>query len=84
MKRWWRGFRKASDLREREELAKVKEEFLKEVSFLIATFGHEGEQAYRELLKDTFPDKSEAEIGEDIKQYHVAVKARRSLGEDWR
>jgi hypothetical protein len=83
VKKFWRNFRTAKDLREREEKAKLKEEFLKEVKFLIATFGHEGEEMYRKLLNDTFPQKSPEDIDEDVRQYHDAVRERRSLGADW-
>jgi hypothetical protein len=84
MKRFWGGFRQARDLREREEREKLKEEFLKEVIFLIATFGHEGEDIFRKFDKDTFPEKGDAEIEEDVKQYHAAVDERRSIDATWR
>ena len=83
MKRRWRGFRQAKDLREREERERLKKEFLKEVTFLIATFGHEGEDMFRKFDQDTFPEKDDAEIEEDVKQYHAAVDERRSIGATW-
>ena len=83
MKNFWRGFRKASDLREREERAALRQEFLKEVSFLIATFGYEGEDMFRDLNRRTFPEKTEAQMEEDARRYRAAVNERRSLREGW-
>ncbi|HLZ40370.1 MAG TPA: hypothetical protein VKQ11_05380 [Candidatus Sulfotelmatobacter sp.] len=84
MKRWFRGFRQAKDLREREERRQAKEELGREVRSLIARYGYEGEAMYRRLLKDRFPKMTEAEIEEDVKLYRVAVSERRSQNADWR
>jgi hypothetical protein len=54
------------------------------VIFLIATFGHEGEDMFRKFDKGTFPEKGDAEIEEDVKQYHAAVDERRSIDATWR
>ena len=42
--KFWRGFRQAKDIREREERAPVKSELLEKLRELITTGGHEAEQ----------------------------------------
>lgn len=79
MRKFWRGFRKASDLREREEIAKVRSDLLDRLSQLIRTGGHEAESEYVAVLKQIRQDMSEDELRERIRQYHDAVNARQLL-----
>lgn len=76
MKEFWRGFRKASDLREREERQKRRAELLERLQTLLLTGGHEAEGEYRRLVKEIKPDISNEEMAERVKQYHDAVSAR--------
>jgi hypothetical protein len=43
MKKFWRGFRQAKDIREREERARLKSELLDKLRELLRTVGHEAE-----------------------------------------
>jgi hypothetical protein len=79
MKNFWRGFRKASDIREREEIAKVREDLIETLRRLIRTRGHDGEAEYVRELKRWKQDISPAELQEQIRRYHVAVDERQSL-----
>jgi len=74
MKRFWRGFRKASDLREREEIAKIKREQLNKIRELM--YGGGGPEAERELriaLQAWKPGILEREIEVYIKQFRSGV-----------
>jgi len=79
MKKFWKGFRKASDLREREEIAKARSDLLVKLSDLIETGGHEAEPEYVIVLKQIRQDMSEEELRDRIRQYHDAVNARQLL-----
>lgn len=76
MKKFWPGFRKESDLREREEKMKRRAELLERLRMLINTGGHEAEPEFRGILKDVKPGISKEEMAERVKQFHDAVSAR--------
>ena len=76
MKKFWRGFRKESDLGEREEKMKRRAELLERLQILINTGGHEAEDEFRRIVKDVKPDISREEMAERVKQFHDAVSAR--------
>jgi hypothetical protein len=76
MKKFWRGFRKASDRHEREKIAKVRSDLLERLSQLIETGGHEAEPEYAVVLKQIRQDMSEEELRERIRQFHDAVNDR--------
>lgn len=78
MKKFWRGFRKASDLREREEVAKVREELLARLRQLLQTGGHEAEPDFVKVLKQIDQGISGERLQERIRQFHDAVNARQS------
>ena len=78
MKKFWRGFRKESDLREREEKMKRRAELLERLQMLINTGGHEAEAEFRGIVKDIKPDINPEEMAQRVKQYHDAVSARQS------
>jgi hypothetical protein len=82
MRRFWRGFRKASDLREREEIAKVRSDLLARLSDLVRTGGHEAESEYVTVLKQIRQDMSEEELRGRITQFHDAVNARQLLDQE--
>jgi len=74
MKRFWRGFRKASDLRERQEIAKIKSEQLGKIRELM--YGGGGPEAERELrvaIQAWKPGISEREIEAYIKLFRIGV-----------
>jgi hypothetical protein len=79
MRNFWRGFRKASDLRQREEIAKVRSDLLERLGHLVRMGGHEAEGEYVTVLKQIRQDMSAEELQERIRQYHDAVNARQSL-----
>jgi hypothetical protein len=66
MKKFWRGFGKESDLREREEIAKVRSDLIEKLRELIRTGGHEGEAEYVRVLKQINPDIREEELREKM------------------
>ncbi len=76
MKKFWQGFRKATDAEQRQEKAKVRKEQLEKLRHLIQVGGHEAEGDYVQVLKDWKPDISNEELAERIKQYHDAVSER--------
>jgi hypothetical protein len=76
MKKFWRGFRKASDEREREEQAKRRAEVLERLRNLMLAGGHDSEGEFRQMMKDLKPDISNVEMAERVRQYHDAVSAR--------
>ena len=76
MKKFWRGFRKATDAEQRQETAKVKREQLEKLRHLIKVGGHEAEGDYVQVLKDWKPDISKEELAARIKQFHDAVSER--------
>lgn len=78
MKKFWRGFRQAKDIREREERARVRSELLEKLRELLTTGGHEAEADYVQVVKDLKPDITKEELAERIKQYHAAVSERQS------
>ena len=51
MKKFWRGFRQAKDIRERDERARMKSELLDKLRELLRTGGHEAEAEYVKELK---------------------------------
>jgi hypothetical protein len=79
MRRFWRGFRKESDLREREEIAKVRSDLLERLRLLLRTGGHEGEAEYVTILKQIKQDIGKEELQEQIRRYHDAVNDRQLL-----
>jgi hypothetical protein len=84
MKKAWRGFRKASDLREREEREKVRAELLDELRRLVETGRHEAEAEYVAVVKQFYRDTFGREISNDelrqrIRQFHDAVNERQQL-----
>jgi len=85
MKKFWRGFRKESDLREREEIAKIRSDLLERLRDLLRSGGHEGEAEYVRVVKQINQDISETELKQRIKQYHDAVYERQLLdqGSSW-
>lgn len=76
MKKFWRGFRKESDLREREEKMKRRAELLERLQTLINTGGHEAEDEFRGIVEDINPDISRGEMAERVREFHAAVNAR--------
>jgi len=82
MKKFWRGFRKASDLREREEIAQIRSDLLERLSRLVRTGGHEAEPEYVAVLKQIRQDMSEEELRERIRQFHDAVNERQLLDQE--
>lgn len=78
MKKFWRGFRQAKDIREREERARVKSELLEKLRELLTTGGHEAEAEYVRVVKELKPDITKDELMERIRQYHAAVSERQS------
>ena len=52
MKKFWRGFRQAKDIREREQRARVRSELLDKLKELLTTGGHEAEAEYVKVVKD--------------------------------
>jgi len=82
MRKFWRGFRKASDLRKREEIAKVRSDLLDRLSRLIRTGGHEAESEYVIVLKQIRQDIGPEELRERIRQFHDAVNVRQLLDQE--
>lgn len=82
MRKFWRGFRKASDLREREEVAKVRSDLLERLSHLIRIGRHEAEPEYVLVLKQIRQDMSEEELRERIRQFHDAVNDQQLLDQE--
>ncbi len=78
MKKFWRGFRQAKDIRERDERARVKSELLDKLRELLRTGGHEAEAEYVKVVKELKPDITKEELVERIRQYHAAVSERQS------
>ena len=78
MRKFWRGFRQAKDIREREERARVKSDLLDKLRQLLTTGGHEAEAEYVQVLKDFKPEITPEELKERIRQYHAAVSERQS------
>jgi hypothetical protein len=78
MKKFWRGFRKASDQHERLDRTKIRNERVELLRRLLEEGGHEAEQQYVEALKDWQPDISKEELAMMIKQFHAAVSERQS------
>ncbi|HKW18970.1 MAG TPA: hypothetical protein VJO35_15790 [Terriglobales bacterium] len=78
MKKFWRGYRQAKDIREREERARLKSELLEKLRELVATGGHEAEAEYVHVLKELKPEITKEELSERIRQYHAAVSERQS------
>ncbi len=78
MKNFWRGFRQAKDIREREERTRVKSELLDKLRELLRTGGHEAEAEYVKVVKELKPDITKEELVERIRQYHAAVSERQS------
>ena len=78
MKKFWRGFRQAKDIREREQRARVRSELLDKLKELLTTGGHEAEAEYVKVVKDLKPEITKGELAERIKQYHAAVSERQS------
>jgi hypothetical protein len=78
MKKFWRGFRQAKDIREREERTRVKSELLDKLRELLRTGGHEAEAEYVKVVKELKPDIAKEELAERIRQYHAAVSERQS------
>ena len=76
MKKFWRGFRKPSDLREREERLKRRAELLERLQTLMLAGGHDAEQEFRQLVKDIKSEISNEEMAQRVKQFHDAVNAR--------
>jgi len=78
MKKFWRGFRKASDLRERDERQKRRAELLERIQTLMLAGAHDAVDEFRQLVKEIKPDISKEEMADKVKQYHDAVNARQS------
>ena len=64
MKKFWRGFRKESDLHERKEIAKVRSELIEKLRELVRTGGHEGEAEFVSVLKQINRDIRDEELRE--------------------
>lgn len=79
MRRFWRGFRKAKDVREREEIAKVRQDLLERLTQLVRYGGHDAEPEYVAVLKQIRQDMSAKELQERIRQFHDAVDERQLL-----
>jgi hypothetical protein len=84
MKKFWRGYRKPSDEREREERDKRRKELRVRLTTLLATGGHEAESEYVGIVKELFRDVFKREIEKDelqerIRRFHDAVNERKSL-----
>jgi hypothetical protein len=82
MKNFWGGFRTAKDLREREEIAQVREALVETLRRIIRTRGHDGEAEYVRELKRWKQDISNQEIQDRIRQYHDAVDERQLLDQE--
>jgi hypothetical protein len=78
MKKFWRGFRNASDTAERQDAVKLREQQLQKLRRLLEIGGHEAESEYVELLKEWVPEITKEELALRIKQFHDAVNARQS------
>lgn len=84
MKKFWRGYRKPRDERERKERQKIKNELFERLRTLLATAGHEAEAEFVATVKLVFRDAfgreiENAELQERIKQFHDAVNERKLL-----
>jgi hypothetical protein len=74
MRKFWRGFRQASDLREREENAKIKKEQLEKLRALIyGGGGAADEHEFIVAVKAWKPGITEQELREYIKRFRNAV-----------
>jgi hypothetical protein len=82
MRKFWGGYRTEKDLREREEIARVREGLIETLRRLIRTCGHDGEAEYVRELKRWKQDIDADEIKERIRQYHAAVDERQSLDQE--
>jgi len=78
MKNFWRGFRQAKDIRERQERTRVKSELLNKLRELLRTGGQEAEAEYVKVVKELKPDITKEELAQRIRQYHAAVSERQS------
>jgi archaellum biogenesis protein FlaJ (TadC family) len=84
MRKFWKGFRKASDLSEREEKKRLRRELLDRLRELLRTGRHEAESEYVEIVKQIYRDTFDREIEKEdlkerIRQFHDAVNERLSL-----
>jgi hypothetical protein len=84
MKKFWKGYRKPRDEREREERQKIRRELRERLSILLRTGGHEAEPEYVATVKQVFRDVFGREIEKDelierIRRFHDAVNERKSL-----
>jgi hypothetical protein len=82
MKKFWHGFRKAKDLNEREEIAKVRSDLLERLNRLVQVGGHDAEPEYVVVLKQIRQDISQEELQEKIRQFHDAVNERQLLDQE--
>jgi hypothetical protein len=82
MRKFWRGFRTAKDLREREEIASVRQGLIDTLRTLIRTHGHDGEAEYVRELRRWKQDITAEETVERIRQYHAAVDEWQSLDQE--
>jgi hypothetical protein len=78
MKKYWRGVRKESDQRERQDRRKIRNERVELLKHLLEVGGHEAEPQYVEALKDWKPDISKQELAAMIRRFHDAVSERQS------
>jgi hypothetical protein len=79
MKTFWPGYRTEKDLREREEIEKVRSDLLDRLTQLIRTGGHKAEAEYVVVLKQIRQDMSKEELREWVRRYHDAVDERQLL-----
>jgi hypothetical protein len=78
MKKFWRGFRKASDQRERAENAKIKAQQLNKVRELISGGGGaDDERDFIVAVTAWKPEIKEQELQELLKRFRNAVSGGR-------
>jgi len=84
MKNFWKGYRQARELREREERIKERRALSEELRELVRVGGHEAESKYVEIVKELYrkangKEMSKEDLQEKIRRFHAAVSERQSL-----
>lgn len=77
MKKWWTGFRKASDLREREENLKIKNNLYRKMSDLLDHPTSASEAEIIAALKAWKKDMTEEEAREYVRRLRNEASALR-------
>ena len=81
MKKFWRGFRKATDTHSRQEKAKLQAEQLEKLRRIVREGRYEAEPEFVEAVKEWKPDISPEELRERIKQFRKAVSEALARGQ---